>query len=820
MNRLRKGSWYLCGVFALAFLVLMVSAFQLTILEGAESAQQADNVTSRTIKLTSSRGSILDANGIPLAYDKESYDIQIYRDPTQIGEKWRALYSEAIIKAVDIIEKNGGEIVTDFAIKSDAYGRLFFDFGQIANPNLSDEALKAREDLWRSNLYFDADIGPREAYNELRVRYAIPEEMDFEAAATVLGIWQAVQYNMYRSYTAVTIAENVDMNTVAQIEAADDLIGISAVESTVRIYPKNDTAAHIIGYMSRTYDEDTLNWMDENGYSTTDKIGVYGVESTMEEYLSANIGSRAGMQVVEVNSSSKSMRELYYEAPEAGNDVILTIDYDLQVKLDESLAKAIAESNAKQKQVYDANYSKYYKLEQNRGGTKTRFAKTGAAVVIDVNSGAILAMSSYPSFDLNLFTGGISEEDYAKINDEETSPMFNKAISSRAEPGSTFKMVTGYAALMEGIISPYSRISCLGEYRENVVYGKGPECWTKNIASHANQTIVDGLKNSCNYFFYYVANRLGIDKLNLYADMFGLSAKTGVELTGEVTSHVANQKVLYDNTKDIESGQLTYKAYLVKRQIMEQLKYYGVTRGEAYSDEQLDRCAERIVQLVGSDDELGDGIRVVMRQELGIPESISYARRWDTQISGYLYEITWNSIQTAVTGIGQSVTAITPIAMARYIAAIANGGTVYDCTVIDKVVDKEGNIVYNQEPKVFGTINDEQGNMDYIVEGMKEVFSLEDGGTGANALRGFEYADDMAGKTGTAQVSTIDLEDTAWLVAFTPIEEAEIAIVVYIPNGYQSSLAATCVKDVIQFYRDRSKTTEDNTISTPGGLVQ
>ena len=193
----------------------------------------------------------------------------------------------------------------------------------------------------------------------------------------------------------------------------------------------------------------------------------------------------------------------------------------------------------------------------------------------------------------------------------------------------------------------------------------------------------------------------------------------------------------------------------MKKQIIEQLKYYGVVRNETYTDEQLDRCASQIIALVGSGDELGDGIRVIMRKELGIPESISYARRWDSQISGYLYEITWNSIQTAITGIGQSVTAVTPIALARYIAAIANGGTVYDCTVIDKVVDQDGNVVMDQEPKVFGTITDVNNYMDYIVEGMREVFSLEDGGTGANSLRGFKYADDMAGKTGTAQVLSL-----------------------------------------------------------------
>lgn len=93
-------------------------------------------------------------------------------------------------------------------------------------------------------------------------------------------------------------------------------------------------------------------------------------------------------------------------------------------------------------------------------------------------------------------------------------------------------MVTGYAALQEGVITPNTTISCEGEYRENVVRGKGPKCWTKNPSSHSNQTVVEGLKNSCNYFFYYVATRLGIDDLNKWADMFGLSSKTNVDADG------------------------------------------------------------------------------------------------------------------------------------------------------------------------------------------------------------------------------------------------------------------------------------------------
>ena len=317
----------------------------------------------------------------------------------------------------------------------------------------------------------------------------------------------------------------------------------------------------------------------------------------------------------------------------------------------------------------------------------------GAAVVMDVNTGNVLAMASYPSFDPNLFTGGISEEDYKALSDENTAPLFNKAISSASEPGSIFKPLTGYAGLMEGVITPQEAIDCQNEYTPAVQQGKAPGCWQKNSEKHKQENIVKALKDSCNYYFYTISDRMGIDKLTKWADTFGLSSKTGIELTGEATSHVANQQVLYDNTKDINTGQQNSKPYLVRLLIEKQLKKYGLLRGVTYTDEQVTRCATKIVQLVGTTTNIGPQIRSIMREELDIPESTSYAKRWHQEINSILYEITWNRIQTVLTGIGQSVTAVTPIAVARYISAIANGGNVYEASIIKKVVAPDGSTV-------------------------------------------------------------------------------------------------------------------------------
>ena len=205
---------------------------------------------------------------------------------------------------------------------------------------------------------------------------------------------------------------------------------------------------------------------------------------------------------------------------------------------------------------------------------------------------------------------------------------------------------------------------------------------------------------------------------------------------------------------------------------------------------------------MGTSTNIGPQIRSIMREELDIPTT-SYARRWHQEINSILYEITWNRVQTILTGIGQSVTAVTPIAVARYISAIANGGNVYEASIIKKVVAPDGSTVSKMIRRFVKHTGRYKGYLEYIKEGMHEVVSAEDGGTAADIFTGFEYTSDIAAKTGTAQVSQIDLENSAWFVAFTPFEQAEIAVVVFIPNGYAGSMAGYTARDIIQFYRDR-----------------
>ena len=806
------------AAFGLCILLLLITMFNLTVLQGPDYLAQSLSGKTRTLTVTAKRGSILDSSGIPLAYDRTSYNIVFYRDPLKTGSKWRAIYTDIILKTIQILEKNGNKVIDTLSIKRDENGICSFDWGNSTDPKV----LQKKEELWRTNMSIkSAEAG--EAFQILRQCYAIPDDIDYEMAHKILSIWQEVQNYSFKSYVAVVIAYGVDASSVAEImQRSMELEGMSAEQSYTREYPNGTSAAHIVGYMSKVYDEQTLQALKDKGYDEQDLVGAMGIESSFEDQLSSNIGSRKGSETVEIDSRGKIAQVLSETKATEGNTVTLTIDEDLQKVLETALAKNITQINEKQQSIYNANPVKYQTKESERGGVATRFAKTGAAIVMDVNTGQVLALASYPSFDPNLFTGGISEANYAALNDEATTPLFNKAISSRAEPGSVFKMATGYAGLMEGTITPTTTISCQGEFTTGITGGDTPSCWEKNIAEHANQDIVAALKNSCDYYFYTVAYNLGSEKLNKWASIFGLTSKTGIELPGEATSYVASQKVLYDNTKDIVTGQVNSKPFLVRKAVARLLQYFGTMRNTIYSDEQAYRAATRIVQLVGpgASNNLGPSIRAILREEMDIPESITYAKLWDRQISSLLFEITWNPIQTVYAGIGQSVSSITPIAIARYVSAIANGGTVYQASIVKRVVSPDGTVVQENNPKVVSTLNDTNNYLSYLQEGMEKVISKEDGGTAASAFDNFEYSNEVAGKTGTAQVSSIDLEDTAWFVAYTPIQNAQIAIVVYIPNGYEGKLAAQTARDIIQFYLDRQKQQVKTVAEKPGGLVQ
>ena len=287
--------------------------------------------------------------------------------------------------------------------------------------------------------------------------------------------------------------------------------------------------------MGRIVDEEELEEKEALGYTAEDLVGKVGIEATMETYLSGCLTARQGKLTYSLDEAGSIIKQIDYIVPKQGDNVVLTIDIGLQEITEEALAANVQKIRQEQEQAYADNKQKYDQLLSERSVQELSLANAGAAIVMEVDTGNVLTLASYPSYDLNLFTGGISDEDYQALLDQEGSPLFNNATSSTSTPGSIFKMATAVAGLMEGEITVNTTIVDSGPYDKYVKEGSdAPACWVKpNYSSHGRQNVVAALKNSCNYFFFEVADRLGIERLTDWVGKLGLTSKTNIQLTGE-----------------------------------------------------------------------------------------------------------------------------------------------------------------------------------------------------------------------------------------------------------------------------------------------
>ncbi len=862
------------AILALAVMAMMVALIMqlgnITLAEGKTYAETAANLSMSTMYTTGARGRILDRNGIPLAYDSTSYNVQFYRDPERISPEDSALYTESLLEAISIIEDGGGTIIDTSYIRMNDNGELEYDWGVT-----SEDAKKARYKNFCNVMGFsmkdENDMSTwktaADAYRELRKSWKIPEELPFSEAVKVMSIRQEVNMNKWRAYEPVTIAFNVPMEVVAQLDMRKgELLGIQTVQSTSRVYPWGTTAAHILGYLGRqvtnemtedgmqrmgyTHEDysglkdifdtndkkQTVVDMTKMGYSYNDYIGVAGIEKTMEKYLTANTSKQRGTQTIEKNKSGTITRSLEKTPASNGDDVMLTIDLPLQTVTEAALKKAIETIRQKEEQALIDNRDDYLKKRSDLSTIK--MAETGSIVVLDVHTGKVLAMASYPSFDPNMIIAGLSvQESEALFGENSGMPTLNRAIASRLAPGSIFKMATGLAGLMEGEITTSTQISDQGPY---ILYENGvaitqnaPHCWatsSSELASHQNLTLSGALTKSCNYFFFTVAEKLGIERLDDWSTRLGLGTSTGIELPGELASHVGGQSVLYDNKVPISQQKSSLPNY-VYNALQRYLKEILARRTMEVDEEAVKVCAEKLIELQTgvSDTQFGPDIRRILNEELGLPIGITQEQNWVNEISSMLTELQWKPTMTIRAGIGQASTLTTPIAIARYAATFGNGGTVYDVHIVDRILDESGSVVKLYEPTVYNKIEAPDEYWQTIREGLKGVVSPEDHGTAASAFtkefRDEEtgYLSQIIGKSGTAQISAsgnVDIENTGWFVTLLPRDNPEIVIVTCLPNGMSGSGAGgPAVEDITRFYLDRKTGSAKDNLVGVNGLV-
>ncbi len=818
------------GVLLFMFGYLVSGLVRLQLMNSEEYKEKSEVVRTKNIVLRGKRGNITDADSVILAKDELVYNITFYKDGSTVSKNDYYEYTQSIVEVIKIIERNGGELAFDYVIERDGEtGEWVFNFGS----GVSEAVLATRENQWRSNNYVTAKYYPtaQDCIQRLKRKYrivqndedivafkAIEEEdyrdcilLDEATMLKVMAVYSEMQMNLFNSLP-IPIAEDVAYEAIIEVETRSMMLPGMGVEiASKRVYPKHTLAAQIIGYVGKIPSRTKWLELQAEGYSYNDVIGRDGIEYSMESWLTASSNRTQGSRVVERDNFSTVVRELSYTEPEDGNNVKLTIRSAYQQQAERAVSANVEAIRDKQEELMvDSRW-----LEENRMDISKRnweqypleLAEHGVMVVLDMED-RVLAMANFPTYDLNALVGGGKEA--RAILADDRNLMLNYAIGSRATPGSIFKMVTGFGALAEGELGPKERFTDMGYYKKyNSDESTAPKCWISEGQryKHSAQTIVDAIQNSCNFFFYEMGDRLGEERLYRYASLFGLTSLTGIDLPGEVRSVVGSQDTLYDPAKALgEAFQDTSMPIIVYNSLKTHLKAQGAKRGLDYEDERLSVCAKRLMDMAinYSQNDWVAQMRIILMEELGMTKEMVYLNAVIQDAYIYLNDIKWGGQQTILTAIGQSVTTITPIAAARYVAAVANGGYIYNVSIIDSIISPEGEILSQREPTLVNQLEDPNSYMDLIRKGMAGV--TDDTGTAAKHFREYKNVQDViAAKTGTAQVTSIDLENNAWFVCFAPRQDPEIAICVFVPHGYSGGMASLAARDFIDWYLDQTE---------------
>lgn len=493
-------------IIALMFAAVAWKLFDLQIMKGDQYAQIANDRLTTNIVEKAPRGEILDRYGTRLVSNKVGYSVVMQKTDMKDEE-----LNDVINELVGVLYANHCEYYDDLPISFAPYGFQFEDENE--NGSIDDE----RSTWFENNKNRDITEGMTadQIMQALKKRYKVSGIYSEDEQRRIAGIRHAAEASGLSQTTMFTLADDISVEAVTQIkERQEDFRGIAVINDYVRQYDIPGLATHILGRTGKISAEEYESNKDL-GYGYNDIIGKQGLEKWGEQYLRGVDGTTGTTK--EVNG--KEITVLDDTEPVPGDYLVLTLDSDLQKVTEESLAKTIqnirASSGVKAKDGADCN--------------------AGAAVVIDVKTGDTLAIASHPTYDMSRFN-----EDYSILIQDEAKPMWNRAVSGLYSPGSTFKPLTAIAALETGNLKTNEIIEDEGVYKYYADYQ--PTCWIWNEyqLTHGKQNVTLALENSCNFFFYEVGRRMGIDTLGKYANKFGLGEKTGIELGEETAGHMAS----------------------------------------------------------------------------------------------------------------------------------------------------------------------------------------------------------------------------------------------------------------------------------------
>ena len=488
-------------------LILLAQLFNLQVIRGEEYRSQSNTRLTRETTLEAARGSILDRTGNPLVSTSMGFGLQLYKTKAD-----SQTLNDTILKTINILENNKDSYIDNLPILIEPF-RFNTD---------NEETIKK----WKNDNALDENLNAEECFNKLKEKYSITTE-DVANARKIMVVRYEISKNGYSSIKPVEISTNISRISVLEFsEKSSEFPGIDIVTEPIVTYNSGTLASHILGTVGKITKEE----LEKNGeeYDQKDIIGKTGIQYVFEKYLKGTNGIRQ----VDMAVDGTITGEYISQEAIAGSDVVLTIDANLQAITEKALKNNIEE------------------IKNGKYGEKSN-ADAGSVVVMNVKTGEVLAIASYPDYEPQLFVNGISNEKYAEYTS--VSALYNRAISGAYAPGSTFKMVTAIAGLETGAITIDEKINDIGVYP----YAHHPVCWlwTSNHRGHGYLDVSNAIKHSCNYFFYEVGNRIGIDNLEKYATYFGLGRKTGIEVPSESSGNIASKKRAIEENRNWYLGE-------------------------------------------------------------------------------------------------------------------------------------------------------------------------------------------------------------------------------------------------------------------------
>lgn len=491
----------LLGIYIIG-IILLVQLFNLQIVKGQEYRKQSNTRLTRETTIKAARGNICDRNGNKLVSTKMEFNLELYK--TKIDNK---TLNKTILDMINILDKNEDTYIDNLPIKVEP-----FEFVG------SDETIQS----WKKTNKIQENLSAEECFYKLKQKYEIIQE-NVQDARKIMGIRYEISSKGYSSTKTVELAKNISRTSMLEIsEKNSNFPGINIVTVPTVAYNSGTLASHILGTVGKITQPELE---EKTNYDINDIIGKTGIQYVFEEYLKG----KDGIKQIDMAVDGTVTDEYTEKEAVSGSDVILTIDANLQKVAEEALKEDIE------------------KIASGGFAEKSN-ANAGAVVVMNVKSGEVLALASYPDYEPQLFVEGISTEKYNEYVNSTEKPLFNRAISGAYAPGSTFKMVTAIAGLETNKITPTEKINDIGVYPR----GHHPVCWyyTSFHSGHGYLNVSEAIKHSCNYFFYELGYRMGIDTLSKYASYFGLGRKTGIELQGEAVGDLATREKVEKQNKE------------------------------------------------------------------------------------------------------------------------------------------------------------------------------------------------------------------------------------------------------------------------------